>query len=89
MARWCKPTQHLLIGGEVEPREIEEGQRVAVPDVEEEMGRAAVVAVLEDLGERELEDALVEIDRSLDIGHEQRHVVDAASRRRPAERLVT
>ena len=45
---------------EVETGEVEEHEQVAVADVEEEVGRALVVAVLEELGEREFEQPLVE-----------------------------
>ena len=53
-------TEPLGVGAEVEAGEVEEGERVAVADVEEEVGRALVVAILEDLGQRELEEVLVE-----------------------------
>ena len=69
--------EHLGVGAEVEPGQVEERQRVAVADVEEEVGRAPVVAVLEQLGQRELEQALVEVDRALDVRAEQGDVVHA------------
>ena len=72
-----QPAEHLGVRAEVEPGEVEERERVAVADVEEEVRRAAVVAVLEHLGERELEQALVEVDRPLDVAAEQRDVVHA------------
>ena len=55
--------EHLPYGAEVEAGEVEEGQGVAVADVEEEVRRARVVAVLEQLGQREAEEPLVEVDR--------------------------
>ena len=70
-----QPAEHLGVGPEVEAGEVEEREQVAVADVEEEVGRALVVAVLEQLGERELEQVLVEADRPLDVGAEQRDVV--------------
>ena len=51
-------------------------------DVEEEVRAALVVTVLEQLGERELEEILVEADGPLDVGAQQRHVVHAPSRAR-------
>ena len=48
-------------------------------DVEEEVRRALVVAVLEQLDEREAEQVLVEADRALGIGADQREVVHAAA----------
>src|SRR3712207_9555106 len=63
---------------------VEEGQEVPAADVEEEVAGALVVTVLEDLDEREAEKAVVEVDGALDVGADQRHVVDAVpDRRRP------
>src|SRR5262249_22067394 len=65
-------------------REVEEGEHVAVADVEEEVRAALVVAVLEDLDEREPEEVLVEGDRRPDVRADERGVVHAPrSRRRP------
>ena len=58
--------------------EVEEAQEVAVADVEEEVAGAGVVAVLDQLGEREAEEVLVELDGPLDVAGDQRGVVDAA-----------
>ena len=55
---------------EIEPGEIEEGEEIAVADVEEEVRRPLVVAVLEELGQRELEQALIERDRLLDVARD-------------------
>ena len=63
---------------EVESRQVEEREQVAVADVEEEVVRAGVVPVLEDLGQGELQDALVEVDGAPYVGAQQREVVQAA-----------
>ena len=76
-----EPAEHLGVVAEVEAREVEEGEQVAVADVEEEVRRALVVAVLEELGERELEEILVERDGRLDVAGQQCDVVHAARRR--------
>src|SRR6476646_6819685 len=47
--------EHLGVLSEVQAGEVEERQEVPVADVEEEMGRTLVVAILEQLGERKLE----------------------------------
>src|SRR5205814_928260 len=44
-------SQHLGIRAEVQPGQVEEGQQVAVADVEEEMAGAAVVPVLDQFGQ--------------------------------------
>ena len=67
--------QHLRVRTEVETGQIEERERVAIADVEEEVRRAAVVAVLEHLGQRELEQLLVELDRPLDVVAQQGDVM--------------
>ena len=59
-------------------------EKVAVADVEEEVRRPAVVAVLEQLGQRELENALVERDRLLDVARDERKMMETARRRRRA-----
>src|SRR4051794_24391134 len=71
---------------ECEARQVEEREQVAVADVEEEVVGAGVVAVLEDLGERELEDALIEVDRASYVGADEREVVQAARAARRALR---
>ena len=63
-----EPTEDLGVVAEAEVGEVEEGDRVAVAEVEEEVGGALVVAVLEEIRERELEHVLVEVDRPLDVG---------------------
>ena len=73
-----QPAEHLGVGAEVEPREVEEGEQVAVADVEEEVVGALVVAVLEDLRQRELEQLLVEGDRPLHVRRQQGDVVQTA-----------
>ena len=50
-----QPTQHLLVRTNVQTREIEEGKEIAIADVEEKVRRAGIVAVLDQLGQRELE----------------------------------
>ena len=71
--------EHLAVRPEVEAGEVEEGEGVAVADVEEEVRRPGVVAVLEHLDEREAEQARVELDGAFDVATDQRNVVDAAS----------
>ncbi len=77
-----QPAEHLGVGPEVEAGEVEERQRVAVADVEEEVGGAPVVTVLEHVGEGELEQVLVEAHGLLHVGAQQGHVVHAPRRRR-------
>jgi hypothetical protein len=73
-----QPAEHLGVGADVQAGEVEEGEQVAVADVEEEVRGARVVAVLDQLGEREAEHVLVEADGPLDIAADQRRVVQAA-----------
>src|SRR5439155_1081435 len=75
-------TEHLGVLPEIETREIEEGEQVPMADVEEEVCRALVVAVLEQLGERELEQVLIEGDGRLEVAREESEVMEAARRRR-------
>jgi V8-like Glu-specific endopeptidase len=67
----------LLVRAEIQAREVEERQQVPVAHVEEEVVRPLVVPVPEDLRQRELQDALVELDRLLHVRADQRRVVDA------------
>ena len=84
IAMWCSPPSTSAYGPDVQAGEVEEGQQVAVADVEEEVRGAGVVAVLDQLGQREAEHVLVEADRPLDVAADQRGVVQAAGgRRRP------
>src|SRR3954447_6210092 len=73
--------EHLGVGADVEAGEVEERQQVAVADVEEEVRRARVVPVLDELGERETEHVLVEAHGPFHIAADQRGVVQAAGRR--------
>jgi hypothetical protein len=60
-----------------------------LPTSKKEVRGSLVVPVAEELGERELQDALVKLDRLLDVGADQRGVVNAAGGgRRPAGRDV-
>src|SRR5258708_12666897 len=52
-------------------REVEEPEQVAVPDVEEEVVGAGVVAVLHELHQREAEELLIEPDILLRVPAEQ------------------
>src|SRR5580658_8833887 len=70
-----KAAQHFGVGTEVEAGEVEESQAVVVADVEEEVGRALVVAILEELDQGEAQELLVEADRALHVRAKQRHVV--------------
>jgi hypothetical protein len=72
-----QPAQHLGVRAEVEAGQVEEREQVAVADVEEEVVGAGVVAVLEDLGQPELQQALVEVDGRADVGADQRDVVQS------------
>src|SRR4051812_6232256 len=72
--------QHLGVRADVQAGEVEEREQVPVPDVEEEVRRARVVAVLDQLGEREAQHVLVEADGALHVAADQRRVVQAASR---------
>jgi hypothetical protein len=74
-----QPSEHFAVRTEVETREVEEGKEVPVADVEEEVRRAAVVPVLEELRQGKLENPLVEVDGPLDVAREEREVVDPAS----------
>jgi len=62
-----EPAEHLGVGTESEVGEVEEGDGIAVADVEEEMVGAAVVTVLEELDQGEAEQILVEADGLLDV----------------------
>src|SRR5258706_15554709 len=77
-----KTTEHLGVLPEIETGEVEEREKVPVSDVEEEVCRALVVAVLEQLRKRELEQVLIEADRRLDIARKESDVMDTACRRR-------
>jgi len=39
-----QPAEDLGVGTDAEPGEVEEGEQVVVPDVEEEVGRPGIVA---------------------------------------------
>ena len=78
--------EDLGVRAEVEAGKVEEGQQVAVTHVEEEMVGPRIVTVLDDLGQRKLEDALVEADRLRHVRAEQRGVMDSA---RAASRPVS
>src|SRR3954468_22460826 len=73
-----QPAEHLGVGADVQAGEVEEGDEVAVANVEEEVRGAGVVAVLDELGQREAEHVLVEADGPLDVAADQRGVVQAA-----------
>src|SRR5439155_493339 len=88
---WCHRDGNVLNTAEAfrhrleaEAGEVEEREHVARADVEEEVRRAFVVAVLEELYEREAEHVLVEGDRALGIGTDQREVMHPAPVRRGA-----
>ena len=76
-----KAPEDLAVLPEVEPGEIEVRQVIAVTDIEEEVGRAPVVPILEELGEGELEEVLVEVDSPFDIAREQGEVMKTPGRR--------
>ena len=80
---WMPPSPSGT-GSSPRPGKSKNAEHVAVADVEEEVRRARVVAVLEQLDEREADELLVEADRRLGIGADQREVVHAAAGRRRA-----
>src|SRR3954454_9827601 len=76
-----QPAEYLGVGADVQAGEVEEGQQIAVADVEEEVRGARVVPVLDQLGQREAQHVLVEADCPLDVAADQRGVVQAARSR--------
>src|SRR5258708_26302553 len=67
-------------------REVEEPEQVAVPDVEEEVVGAGVVAVLHELHQREAEELLIEPDSLLGVPADQGEVMHALN---PGRRPVS
>src|SRR4051795_11981601 len=81
--------EDLGVRADVQAREVEEGQQVAVADVEEEVRGARVVAVVDQLGQREAEHVLVEAHGRLDVAADQGGVVQpAGGGRRPCVRVL-
>src|SRR3954451_23983210 len=76
--------EHLGVGADVQAGEVEEGDEVAVADVEEEVRGARVVTVLDQLGQREAEYVLIEAHDPLHVAADQRGVVQPARRGRRA-----
>jgi hypothetical protein len=72
--------EHFTVGPEIKTGEVEVGQVVAVADVEEEMGGAAVVPILEEFDQGKLEEILVEPNGPFDIAAEHREVMQASGR---------
>src|SRR5207245_5954010 len=68
-------------------REVEKGEQVAVSQVVEEVGRAGQIAILEQLNQRETQHLAVELDGPLDIGADQRQMVNALGAGRSALRF--
>ena len=60
-------------------REVEEGQLVAATHVEEDVRRSRIVVVGNHLCEPHLQDVDVELDGGVEVGTDQREVIDAAS----------
>ena len=77
-----KTAEDFGVWTQVEAGKVEEREGVSVAEIEEEVGGTLVVAILEHVGEWELEQVLVEAHGLLNVGAEQRHVVDATRRRR-------
>ena len=75
-------TENLCVRTQIEAREVEERQQVAVSDIEEEMVGTLVVAILKDLSKRELEHILIEADSPFHVSAKHRDMVYAASRGR-------
>ena len=63
---------HRILG------KVEEGEQVPMSEVMEEVGRTLQVPILEQLHERESEHLAVELDRALDVGTDQRQMVQPA-----------
>ena len=57
------------------------GSSVMIADIEEQVRRPVVVTVLHELDERKPKQALVDLNRLLDVGADERGVVDSAPRR--------
>ena len=66
--------RHRILG------EIEEGEEVAVADVEEEVRRARKVAVLEQLDKRESEHLGIELHGAVDVRADQREMMHTSRR---------
>src|SRR3954469_3068856 len=81
--------EHLGVRADVQAREVEERDEVAVADVEEEMRGPRVVAVLDQLGQRESQHVLVEAHGPLAVTADQRGGVQTprGGRRAPTVRL--
>ena len=77
MARWCRPPSTSAYGPRSSPGRSKKASRLPLPMSKKKWLEPGVVAVLEDLGQRELEDALVELDGPPDVGADQREVVQA------------
>src|SRR3954470_16289603 len=75
-----QPAEDLGVAAHLQAREVEEGQQVAVPDVEEEVRGPGVVAVLDQLGERKAQHVLVEAHGPLHVAADQCRVVQPARR---------
>ena len=75
-----QPAEDLGVRAQVEA-EVEEREQVAVADVEEEVRGPRVVAVLDQLGQREPEQVLVEADRALHVAADEGGVVPGRSPR--------
>ena len=75
----AEPFRHRL---EAEAGEVEEGEHVAVADVEEEVRLTFVVTVLEQLDQREADQVLIEADRALGVGADRAR---GDARRRPVD----
>jgi hypothetical protein len=76
-----KASEHFAIFTEVKAGEVEVRQIVAMADVEKEVGRPAIVPVLEQFDQRKLEDILVEGNGSFDIAGEHSEMMETPSRR--------
>jgi hypothetical protein len=86
MAMWCSPLRTSAYTPEFKAREVEVDQiaTVVATDVEVEVGRPPAVPVLEQLGQRELQQVLDEGGRSLGVARNHGEVVEATGRRRSA-----
>src|ERR1035437_5318152 len=76
-----KASEHFAVFTEFKAGEVEVRQVVAMADVEKEVGRPAIVPVLEQFDQRKLEDVLVEGYGSFDIAGEHSEMMEAPRRR--------
>src|SRR5262245_15264813 len=77
-----QPSEDLLIRIQVQPWKVEEGNGIAVSNIEEKVCRPLVIAILEDVGQGEFQKVLIKLDGPLYIRTEQGNMVHHAGGRR-------